>query len=312
MPARLFHLMKSPFLVRVLLLALGLGSVARAFDARNLLLLDGATAGPAIVAVGERGTILRSTDGAHTWTPEASGAAATLTGLSFAADGRHGWAVGHDALILATTDGGVTWTRQWQGTNLEESFLDVLALDARHVIAVGAYGLYVSTSDGGRTWERRRLGEDDYHFNRLTRGPTGTLYLAGERGTLLRSRDAGLNWERIDSPYDGSFYGILPLGERELLAHGLRGRIYRSVDDGATWALVPNEQRVLVATAARLGPGTVVFGGQSRALFVSRDGGRTVSAWTPGFTTAVAELLPLPDGRVLALGEAGATILPAP
>ncbi len=312
MPARLFHRMISSLPVRVLLLALGLGTVARAFDPRTLLLLDGATAGPAIVAVGERGTIVRSTDGARGWTQVASGAAATLTGIAFAPDARHGWAVGHDALILATADGGLTWQRQWQGTNLEESFLDVVALDAQHVIAVGAYGLYLSTGDGGRTWERRRLGDEDYHFNRITRGPGGTLYLAGERGTLLRSRDAGHTWDRIDSPYDGSFYGILPLGERELLAHGLRGRIYRSEDDGASWTLVPNEQRVLVATAARLGPRTIVFGGQSRALFVSRDGSRTVTAWTPGFTTAVAELLPLPDGRVLALGEAGAAILPAP
>ena len=42
---------------------------------------------------------------------------------------------------------------------------------------------------------------------------------------------------------------------------------------------MPNEQRVLVATAARLGPRTIVFGGQSRALFVSRDGGRK-GTWT--------------------------------
>ncbi|MBS0662406.1 MAG: hypothetical protein JSR48_04030 [Verrucomicrobia bacterium] len=296
----------------LLLLALGLGPAGHAFETRNLLLLGGATAGPAIVAVGERGTIVRSTDRGHGWTEVASGAVATLTGIAFAPDGRHGWAVGHDALILATTDGGLTWQRQWQGSNLEESFLDVLALDARRVIAVGAYGLYLSTGDGGKTWVRRRLGDEDYHLNRITRGPTGTLYLAGERGTLMRSQDAGQTWDRIDSPYDGSFYGILPLGERELLAHGLRGRIYRSEDDGATWTLVPNEQHVLVATAARLGSQVVVFGGQSRALFVSRDGGRTVTPWHPGFTAAVAELMALPDGRVLALGETGASILPAP
>ena len=277
-----------------------------------MLLLDGALAGPAVVAVGERGTILRSTDLGHSWTGADTSATATLTGIAFAPDGLHGWAVGHDALIFATTDGGRTWRRQWQGENLQDSFLDVLALDSRHVIAVGAYGLFVTTDDGGQTWRRRKLSDDDFHFNRLTRGPTGTLYLAGERGTLLRSADAGDHWDRIDSPYDGSFYGILPLGPKALLAYGLRGRLYRSPDDGATWTLVPNAQRVLIATAAALDHGVIVFAGQSRSLFVSRDGGATVTLWTPGFTPAVAELVRLPDGSLLALGEAGAAVLPQP
>ncbi len=305
--------MNPAHLARTCLLGAVLAGGVMAGEVRpNSRLLDGAVAGPAIVAVGERGAILRSTDGAHTWEAAESPTTATLTGVSFAADARHGWVVGHDALILATTDGGVTWRKQWQGDNLQDSFLDVLALDARRVIAVGAYGLFVTTVDGGRTWTRRKLSEDDFHFNRLTRGPTGTLYLAGERGTLLRSRDQGGHWDRIDAPYDGSFYGILPLGERTLLAHGLRGRIYRSTDDGATWTLVPNENRVLIATAARLDDRRIVLGGQSRSLFVSRDAGATVSPWTPGFTAAVAELIALPDGSILALGEAGAAVLSPP
>ena len=298
---------------RSLLLTLLTVTASRAADVRpNILLLDGAVAGPAIVAVGERGTILRSLDAGLTWQAAAVPTAATLTGVSFASGTAHGWAVGHDALILATADGGLTWHRQWQADNLQDSFLDVLALDAQHIIAVGAYGLFVTSSDGGLTWNRRKLSDDDFHFNRITRGPTGTLYLAGERGTLLRSRDQGTSWQHIESPYDGSFYGILPLGERTLLAYGLRGRIYRSADDGATWTVVPNEHRVLIATAIKAKGGVLAFAGQSRALFVSRDDGVTVLPWPTSFTSAVAELILLPDGTLLALGESGATLLPPP
>ena len=278
----------------------------------RMLLLDGSAAGGDLIVVGERGVILRSTDQGQTWQSAAVPASPTLTGVSFAAGTARGWAVGHDALILGTTDAGRTWSQQWQGKNLEDSFLDVLALDARHVIAIGAYGLFVATSDGGRTWVRRKIIDEDYHLNRLSRGPGGTLYIAGEHGTLLRSTDLGATWRRIDSPYDGSFYGILPLDARTLVAHGLRGRIYRSIDDGASWTPAPNEQRVLIATALKLKSGTLVFAGQSRAWFVSRDGGKTVAPWSGPPTPAVARLLELPDGSLLALGEAGATILPAP
>ena len=298
-----------------LILLLGLLPVLglRAADvAPGMLLLDGAVVGPDIVAVGEHGTILRSADNAHTWQIAPAPASATLTGVSFADDALHGWAVGHDAVILATTDAGRTWLKSWQGENLQDSFLDVLALDARHAIAVGAYGLVLSTADGGTTWTRLKVIADDNHLNRITRGPTGTLYVAGERGTLLRSTDAGATWASIAAPYDGSFYGILPLDKRTLIAYGLRGRLFRSVDDGATWEPVATSQPLLFATALKLKSNYFVLAGQARALLVSRDYGRTVVTWPVPLTTAVAELLETPDGAVVALGEAGATLLPKP
>lgn len=269
-------------------------------------MLGGAVAGSAIVAVGERGTILRSTDDAASWKPTQTPAAATLTGVSFA-DAQHGWAVGHDALILVTIDGGVTWAKQWQGDNLSDSLLDVLALDPRHVIAIGAYGLYLTSTDSGKTWEHRKVIADDYHLNRITRGPSGTLYLAGEHGTLLRSGDEGTKWTPIPTSYEGSFYGILPLGQQMLLAYGLRGRVYRSADDGRTWSAVLSGQTELLATGVKLKSGTIVLAGNARLLLRSADGGHTFVRRDVGLTTGIAQLIELPGGDVLALGEAGAT-----
>ena len=96
------------------------------------------------------------------------------------------------------------------------------------------------------------------------------------------------------------------------MAYGLRGRIFRSADDGATWTAVPNDQRVLIATALHLADGDIVFAGQSRGWFVSRDAGRSVTSWASPSTAAVAKLLELPDGSLLALGEAGVVALPKP
>ncbi len=285
-------------------------SVRAAQPSPDTLLLDGAVIGSEVIVVGERGTISRSVDNALTWQPVPSSVGATLTGLSFAPGdpARQGWAVGHDAVILTTSDGGRTWAKQFQGENLQDSFLDVLALDAHRVIAVGAYGLYLATTDAGKTWTRRKLTADDYHFNRLSRGPTGALFLAGEHGTLLRSTDDGTQWTAIPTPYEGSFYGILPLDPQRLLAHGLRGHLYRSVDGGAKWEQVPTPQPTLVAAALKMRSNYIVLGGQARGLMVSRDFGRSFALF-PELTTAVAELLELSNGMVLALGEGGATIL---
>lgn len=276
------------------------------------LLLDGAVSGSVALAVGERGSIWFSRAPAAGWRRAESPTRATLTGVSLApptAEGAPGigWAVGHDALVLGTRDGGATWTRQHQGENLQDSFLDVLALDAHRAIAVGAYGLYLSTRDGGTTWERRQVREGDAHLNRISRNAAGTLFLAGEAGTLLRSRDDGMNWTPLRAPYEGSFHGILPLDRRTLIAHGLRGHLYRSTDEGDTWQEITPPVVGLLATGIRLRSNLILIGGPARALAVSRDYGLTFSLLPGAPTTAVSELLELPDGSVLALGEAGAT-----
>jgi photosystem II stability/assembly factor-like uncharacterized protein len=275
------------------------------------LLLDAALSGPDLIAVGDRGVIVRSADSGRTWESVASPARTSLTGVAFAtlAAPRTGWAVGHDAVVLGTADGGRTWTKQFQGDNLQDSFLDVIALDARRAIAVGAYGLFASTTDAGKTWTRRKISEDDAHLNRISRGPAGTLYLAGERGTLLRSADQGETWARLASPYEGSFYGLLPLERGALLAHGLRGHVFFSADDGAFWQPVTTPAPALLATAVRLRGGATVFAGQARTLFLGGEPAAPLAASPAPPATAIAELLELPDGRLLAVGEAGATFI---
>jgi photosystem II stability/assembly factor-like uncharacterized protein len=273
-----------------------------------MLLLDAALSGQAVVTVGERGTILRSSDNARTWQRAPSGTRATLTGIAFApAFAKSGWAVGHDALILATTDGGLTWAKQFQGDDLQDSFLDVIALDEKRAIAIGAYALYAQTSDSGKTWTHRKILDDDAHLNRISTSPDGTLYVAGEHGTLLRSRDQGGTWQRLSAPYDGSFYGLTPSADRSLIAYGLEGRAFRSTDSGVTWTPLANRESVLLAAGLPLARTRYLLAGQTRTLFeVTPD---SLASSPNRLRAAVAELLELPDGNILAVGEAGAEVL---
>jgi photosystem II stability/assembly factor-like uncharacterized protein len=279
------------------------GASFAAGNPSTALLLDGATAGSTAVAVGERGTIIRSTDGGRSWTAMRSPTLTTLTGIAFSGNNT-GWAVGHEATIAHSADGGITWTKQWQG-ELSDSLLDVLAIDATHVIAIGAYGLFMSTQDGGTNWTRTRIIPDDFHLNRISRGPRGTLYIAGEHGTLLRSADGGVSWVALPTDYQGSFYGILPLDERTLVAYGLRGRVYRSDDDGASWSVIETKRTELLATAT-VARGIIVLAGNARTVLVSKDRAQSFEPTDVGLTGNVAELVTLSNGDLIALGEFGA------
>ncbi len=61
-------------------------------------------------AVGERGTILHTTDGGQTWEVQNSGVSTVLFDVEFS-DSLHGVAVGDSNVVLITTDGGATWRR---------------------------------------------------------------------------------------------------------------------------------------------------------------------------------------------------------
>src|SRR5262249_16714511 len=102
-----------------------------------------------MVAVGYGGTILRTTDGGASWTPQFSGTTNILHGVSFV-DANTGTAVGESGSIVRTTDGGATWTPQFSGTT--NILYGVSFVDANTGTAVGGNGTILRTTDGGATW----------------------------------------------------------------------------------------------------------------------------------------------------------------
>ena len=250
--------------------------------------------------------MLLSPDQGRSWTQILVPTRALLTGVSFP-DAKHGWAVGHDGVILATRDGGQTWVRQDGGKDWETIYLDVHFRDATHGFAVGAYGKFMVTTNGGQTWTAEKPSEEEVHYNRITASPSGYLYLAGEAGLVLVSRDAGKTWLRSDVPYNGSFFGALPLPTGRVVIYGLRGHILRSDDHGGNWSEETNPAEVLIMGGARLAAGAIVLAGQGGNFFISRDDGLTFTHWKPAaLGTSVADVIDAGDGAVLTVGEAGA------
>jgi len=65
--------------------------------------------------VGNSGTIVHTTNGGQTWSPQTSGIQDTLRGVSFV-DNSHGWVAVRTGKVLRTADGGATWTLHDPGT----------------------------------------------------------------------------------------------------------------------------------------------------------------------------------------------------
>jgi predicted RND superfamily exporter protein/photosystem II stability/assembly factor-like uncharacterized protein len=275
--------------------------------ATESLLLDVATAGDRLVAVGEWGHVLLSDDAGASWRQARTvPTRVVLTGVCFV-DAELGWAVGHDATVIHTRDGGETWQRQFLAPSEEVPLLTIWFADAGRGIAAGGFGLAFETQDGGRSWQRRQIAgsEEDPHLSHLFAGPGSVLMLAAEAGSAYRSDDGGAHWERVELPYPGSFWGGLTLESGAMLLFGMRGHAFRSEDAGRSWRPVETGTDQSLQGATQLSDGTLVMVGLGGALSISHDDGRSFSAHNDSDRTAFSAVAEGPADSLLLFGEAG-------
>ncbi|MGK9064203.1 WD40/YVTN/BNR-like repeat-containing protein [Stutzerimonas chloritidismutans] len=281
------------------------------------LLLDITHAGTRLVAVGDRGHILYSDDSGNTWTQAKVPTRQLLTAVHFA-DDKLGWAVGHDALILATTDGGETWTHQYENREGEVPLLDVWFEDAEHGFATGAYGALLETTDGGSNWEDvadRLDNEDGYHLNAISEIPGSGLFIVGEMGGMFRSTDSGETWERVESPYQGSLFGVVGGGEPGVVvAFGLRGHLFRSTDFGDSWEEIRlgDGQDALetgLADGNLLEDGRIVVVGHGGTVLTSRDKGQTFTLFSRPDRRSLSGVVDGKDGNLVLVGQSGVRVV---
>jgi photosystem II stability/assembly factor-like uncharacterized protein len=292
------------------------------------LLLDLAFAGKRMVAVGERGHVLLSDDQGASWRQAKAVPTRVMLTAVFFIDADYGWAVGHDETIINTVDGGETWTRSHFAPEAQQPLLDLWFANRVSGIAVGAYGAYFTTNDGGRNWSGARFSPvqpatpagaagagpadaaaeeelpPDYHLNRIV-GVGSRLYVAAEGGQLYRSDDRGANWRVLPSPYEGSFFGLVPIRGDGLLAFGLRGHLFRSADAGENWTELASHTTAMLTDGVAINDLRVIIGGLAGVLLVSGDAGETFRLTQQDDRKGISAVLPGPAGAVVVAGEGG-------
>lgn len=245
--------------------------------AARAMMLSAVRAGKRIVAVGDHGIVLLSdTDGADFRQAKSVPVRSTLTAVFFI-DEKTGWAVGHWGVVLGTDDGGESWKVQRVDTSVDQPLFSVYFRDKENGWAVGLWSLLISTHDGGKTWVPVRLPpppgakKADRNLLKIFANRMGTLFVPAEQGMVLRSFD-GENWTYIHTGYKGSFWTGIVLTNGTILVGGLRGTIYRSVDDGRSWRESKTERKASITDFAEAG-GKVLAVGQDGLVLESDNGG---------------------------------------
>lgn len=273
------------------------------------LLLAAARASGRIVAAGANGVILVSDDAGLSYRQASVPVRLTLTSLFFL-DDRTGWATGHAGAILRTDDGGDSWTVQRVDFGSDQPLFSVYFLDRQEGWAVGLWSLMLHTRDGGRTWQRRELPAPpgqrraDFNLFSLFDDGHGTLFIACERGLVLRSADRGASWTYLETGYQGSFWSGTAWPDGTVLVAGLRGSVYRSDDGGSRWQASQPGLPSSITSLVRVGD--AVYGaGLDGQWIASGNRGRTFEARQREDRRSITAMVPAAQGAMALFSPSG-------
>lgn len=256
-------------------------------------------AGDRLIAAGERGIVLYSTDHGKHWTQASTPTSVTLTALRFI-DDKRGWAVGHMGIVLHTEDGGATWRKQLDGLQAaqlayetalaggnekairqatylvtdgpDKPFFDFHIDRSGHGFIVGAYNLIFRTTDGGKHWQdwsSRVENPKNLHLYGIV-GTDQAIYIVGEQGLILRSTDQGQHFSAQSSPYQGTWFGGLSTA-KGLLVYGLRGNAFLLPKNGEGWQKMQTDTTSSISGAVELSDGRLLLASQSGQLLVEEQ-----------------------------------------
>jgi len=206
------------------------------------------------IAVGDRGTILKTTDGGSSWNPQSSGTIGDLRSVSFT-DISNGTIVGSD-LILRTTDGGQTWIKQL--SKPDTWFNGVCFADNNTGTVVGnenfgpSPAIIIRTTDGGISWVEQISGTTNWLIDvSFIDKNHGTVVGAGwdnpnREATILTTTDGGINWVRQSADTsDPSYFEMQGTLNGVCFADSLNGWVVGNNDYGHGMILIQQTEGIL-------------------------------------------------------------------
>jgi photosystem II stability/assembly factor-like uncharacterized protein len=267
-----------------------------------------------------------------------------LRGVSASGD-KVAWASGNRGTVVRTIDGGATWSRVTvpEADALDFRDIEAFGSDIAYVLAIGPgdKSRIYKTEDGGRTWALQFTNPDPRAFyDAIAFWDAKTGLSMGDpvdgRFTITRTVDGGRTWAPVPPanlpealPGEGAFAAsgtcLVAHGSRHAwfgTGGGARARVFRSTDQGLTWAVADTP---IMAGNASSGVFSLAFsdaehgiavGGDYRLeresgdnLALTSDGGKTWAfAGTTrlrSFRSAVAYVPGSKGRRLIAVGPSG-------
>jgi photosystem II stability/assembly factor-like uncharacterized protein len=221
-------------------------------------------------AVGDSGTILKTSNKGTNWTAQASGTVRNLYGLNFPGASA-GWAVGEGGTVLKTTNGTV-WASVASGTAMTlnaawfSSGGNGWVVGNSGTILLTANGTSFSAQSSGTTRNLKGVC-----FTNASRGS-----VVGEGGTILRTTDGGATWSAQTSGTAKNLNGVYWPSSTTGFAVGDSGVILKTTNSGTTWAALASGTTANLLHVAFTSTSSGTISGEDGTLLATANG----TVWT--------------------------------
>jgi photosystem II stability/assembly factor-like uncharacterized protein len=245
-------------------------------------------------AVGDSGSIIRTTDRGATWAAAISGTTRNLRGVTFPS-ANTGFAVGEAGAVVKTTS-GTTWSPITSGTvqNLNGTFFT----GASNGWAVGNAGTILKSANG--TSFAAQTSGTTRNLNSVHFTTTNNGNAVGDGGIILRSVNGGATWTPQASGTTQRLNGVFFPAAATGFAVGDGGVILKTTNSGGTWTALAsgttaNLNEVFFVDALEgyaVGDGGVLLSTGNAATWTLRATGTTQNlygiAWSANASGAIA------------------------
>jgi photosystem II stability/assembly factor-like uncharacterized protein len=267
-------------------------------------------------AVGHDGVVLHSADGGTTWSKQFDGRAAAQVMESHylnksSCTGCHSAPELPAAAKPGESDqtGMMEEIKKFSDQGADKPFLDVWFENETTGYIVGAFSLIFRTNNGGKSWiplYDRIDNPKRYHLYSI-RPVANELFITAEQGSVFKLDPKTGRFTAIKTPYAGTFFGITGK-PGAVIAFGMRGNVFRSGDNGASWRKIETGVPAGLVGSAVTNDGRIVLVSQGGQVLVSKDDGSSFSQVPIEHPTPAAAVASVDTATIALVGPRGAKL----
>lgn len=183
------------------------------------------------IACGERGTVIKTTDGGSSWRVIAPFDSVVFNDISFNSP-QSAFIVGEGGRVYRSTDLGETWSAV--PLRAQETLFRLFFINYQVGFIAGSKGLILRTTDGGATWNQVRAATNNLLYS-ISFAENSLGFAVGWNGTVIKSTDAGATWAPVKSFTDKYLRDIAFRDKSTCFVSAAGGEIFKSADRGETW-----------------------------------------------------------------------------
>jgi len=224
-----------------------------------------------ITVVGMGGIILKSTNGGTDWIPQNSGVGNPLSEVYFA-DSSNGAIIGF-SIFLKTTNGGIIWN----STGLGAWFGAASFTDINTGTAAGMNGIIIRTTNGGSSWNTQSSGTSR-HLSGVSFLDINNGIVVGDSGTILKTTNGGTDWIQQSGGTSEVITDVYFVDAVNAAAVGNGGLILKSTDSGINWVTQSSGTSAALTSIYFIDQNTGITAGSENTILKTTNGGIT---WEP-------------------------------